>query len=76
VQNARTQVQQVESNTSLTPQQQSQQVRQIRQNARRQIAKVLTPQEQRALQQCQRQARANRQPADSSGSSAEPQQNL
>jgi hypothetical protein len=72
MQNAKTQIEKVESDASLTPQQQNQQARLIRQNARRQIASILTPQQERALRQCQRQGRANRQPTDSSGSSAAP----
>lgn len=52
--NAKSRMQQVEQDTSLTPQQQRQQIREIRRNAKQQLEKVLTPEQRQDLQQCQR----------------------
>jgi hypothetical protein len=57
--NAKTQIQKVNDDTSLGPQQQRRQIRQIRQNARQQIARVVTPEQEQALQGCQRLRKGN-----------------
>jgi len=50
---AHSQVQAVCSNTSLTPQQKRQQVREIRQQAKQKRESLITPDQERALQACQ-----------------------
>lgn len=57
--NMKTQVQNVKDDTTLTPQQQRRQIRQIRQNARQQIGRVVTPEQEKALRTCQQQRKAN-----------------
>jgi len=66
VSNAKTQIQKVTDDTSLAPQQQRRQIRQIRQNARQQIARIITPEQERSLQECQRQRKGNAVRPDSS----------
>lgn len=60
--NAKTKIQNVNDDTSLTPQQQKRQIRQIRQNARQQIAKLVTPEQETTLRQCQLQRKPNAAP--------------
>jgi hypothetical protein len=64
--NAKTQIQNVNSDTALTLQQQRRQIRQIRQNAKQQIAKIVLPEQEKALQQCQRERKEKSAPPDSS----------
>jgi Spy/CpxP family protein refolding chaperone len=63
--NAKTQIQEVNDDTSLAPQQQKQQIRRIRRNAKQQIAKVVTPEQQEALQECQRRRKSDAARSDS-----------
>jgi hypothetical protein len=50
---AHSQIQGVCSNTSLTPQQKRQQVREIRQQAKQKRESLITPDQEKALQACQ-----------------------
>ena len=50
---AKAKIQNVESDSALTPPQQKQQIRRIRLAARQQVAKLMTPEQQQALRQCQ-----------------------
>ena len=63
--NAKTQIQEVNDDTSLAPQQQKQQIRRIRRNAKQQIAKVVTPEQQEALQECERRRKSDAPRSDS-----------
>lgn len=52
VSGAKAQIRSIESDTTLTSAQQKQQIRQIRVNARQQVGKLVTPEQQEALRQC------------------------
>ena len=52
IENARSQVEQICSNSSLSPQQKREQIQQLRASVRKQMASMLTPQQQQALAQC------------------------
>jgi hypothetical protein len=64
--NAKAQIQKVDEDSSLTPQQQRRQIRQIRQNAKQQIGRVVTPEQEKALRECQRQRKGKAAQPDSS----------
>src|SRR5580700_5411612 len=51
---AKSQVAAVQNDSSLTPRQQEQQIRQIRLSTRQQEEKLITPEQQQALRQCRR----------------------
>ncbi len=52
VSGAKAQIRSIESDTTLSPAQQKQQIRQIRVNARQQAGKLMTPEQQEALRRC------------------------
>jgi hypothetical protein len=52
VSGAKAQIRSIESDTTLSPAQQKQQIRQIRVNARQQAGKLVTPEQQEALRRC------------------------
>jgi hypothetical protein len=63
--NTRAELQKVNEDTSLAPQQKKGQVRQIRENAKQQIGKVITLEQQRTLEDCQRQRKGKLPPPSS-----------
>ena len=76
VSSAKIKIQNLQGDSALTAAQQKQQIRQIRADARQQVARLLTPEQQQALRQC-REDRAAALPSgagqsDAAGSSAAP----
>jgi hypothetical protein len=59
-QNTRTQVESVCADSSLTPQQKHQKIKELRQQARQQIDAIITPQQQEELKACNAQRATNR----------------
>jgi hypothetical protein len=70
VSKAKARIRSVESDATLTPPQQRQQIRQIRMNARQDVNKLLTPDQQAALRQCREERAAER---TGSGTGSAPQ---
>ena len=69
-QNTKSEVQSVCNNSSLTPQQKREKIRQLHQEAKQQIAGLITPQQQEALKACQQQRAAAHAPHPGGGAHA------